>query len=117
MAIATGAAEKGVLMVYEKAFRPSEKWHQPWVDRCNTQVHGAFQELDKQCASRAGQWLIGNTLSQADITLACVGTFLTETMQLNEISAPYPALREHVKRCEALPVFMETHVPFFVPNS
>ncbi len=30
MAIAIGAAEKGVVMVYEKAFRPSEKRHQPW---------------------------------------------------------------------------------------
>jgi len=117
MAVASGAAEKGVLMVYEKAFRPAEKRHQPWVDRCNSQVHGALGELDKLCASRAGQWLIGNALSQADITLTCVCTFLNETMQLNEISAPYPALRQHVLRCESLPVFMETHVPFFVPNT
>ncbi|HVY22419.1 MAG TPA: glutathione S-transferase family protein [Steroidobacteraceae bacterium] len=118
MATATGAAEKGVLVVYEKAFRPPEKRHQTWVDRCNAQVHGALHELDKACAQRAAeQWLIGSAMSQADITVSCVFTFLNETMQLNEASAPYPALREHVKRCEALPVFRETHVPFFVPNS
>ena len=117
MATATGAAEKGVVMVYEKAFRPPEKRHQPWVDRCSTQVHGAFRELEKFCEQRAGQWLIGSAISQADITLSCVFTFLYETMQLNESSAPYPALLQHVKRCEALPVFEETHVPFFVPNS
>ena len=34
MAMATGAAEKGVLQVYERVFRPEEKRHQPWVDRC-----------------------------------------------------------------------------------
>ena len=34
MAMATGAAEKGVLQVYEGVFRPEEKRHQPWVDRC-----------------------------------------------------------------------------------
>ncbi len=34
MAMATGAAEKGVLQVYERVFRPEAKRHQPWVDRC-----------------------------------------------------------------------------------
>src|SRR5687768_12235354 len=29
MAMATGAAEKGVLQLYERAFRPEEKRHQP----------------------------------------------------------------------------------------
>ena len=34
MAMATGAAEKGVLQVYERVFRPEDKRHQPWLDRC-----------------------------------------------------------------------------------
>jgi len=117
MATATGAAEKGVLMVYEKAFRPPEKRHQPWLDRCNTQIHGAFSELEKVCEQRRGQWLIDGTLTQPDITVSCAFTFLNETMRLDEISASYPALREHVRRCEALAVFKDTYVPFFVPNS
>ncbi|HET9473193.1 MAG TPA: glutathione S-transferase family protein, partial [Steroidobacteraceae bacterium] len=41
MAMATGAAEKGVLQVYERAFRPEEKRHQPWVDRCRIQMSGS----------------------------------------------------------------------------
>src|SRR5882762_6483313 len=31
MAIAAGAAEKGVLQVYETVFRPEEKRHETWV--------------------------------------------------------------------------------------
>src|SRR5277367_2882914 len=34
MAIATGAAEKGVAQIYETVFRPAEKRHPPWTDRC-----------------------------------------------------------------------------------
>ena len=33
MAMATGAAEKGVMQVYEGVFRPESKRHQPWLDR------------------------------------------------------------------------------------
>jgi len=117
MVTATGAAEKGVSMVYERAFRPAEKRHQPWVDRCKTQVHGALQELEKICAARKGEWLIDDSVKQPDITLSCVLTFLKDTMQLNESNAPYPALWTHVQRCEALPAFKATYVPFFVPNS
>jgi len=117
MAIASGAAEKGVSLVYEKAFRPPEKRHQPWVDRCSSQVHGAFVELERLCAQRRGEWLIGNSLTQADITLTCVSVFLRDTMQLNESNAPYASLWAHVQRCELLAVFNETYVPFFVPSN
>src|SRR6185369_15243167 len=38
MAMATGAAEKGVLQIYERVFRPETKRHQPWLDRCRLQM-------------------------------------------------------------------------------
>jgi glutathione S-transferase len=117
MAIASGGAEKGVSMVYEKAFRPPEKRHQPWVDRCHSQVTGALVELEKICVLRPGQWLIADRIMQADITVACVFTFLKDTMQLNTDNAPYPALWALVQRCEALPEFKAAYMPFFVPNS
>jgi glutathione S-transferase len=117
MVTATGSAEKGVSIVYESAFRPLEKRHQPWVDRCRAQVHGGLQQLEKICEARNGQWLIGHSIMQPDITVACVATFLKDTMRLDPISAPYPALWAHVQRCEVLPEFKATYVPFFVPNS
>ncbi len=47
MSTATGAAEKGVLQIYESVFRPPEKRHQPWLDRCRTQVHAALEVLER----------------------------------------------------------------------
>ena len=105
MAIATGAAEKGVAQVYEIAFRPAEKRHQPWVERCHAQMHAALTELDRLCQARAEEWLIGNRIAQPDITAACVYTFLSEVPAVDLGTATYPRLSAIAARCEALPEF------------
>jgi glutathione S-transferase len=115
MAIATGAAEKGVLQVYETVFRPADKRHRPWTDRCNTQMHAALAELDRTAAARAGSWLVGDRMSQADITATCVYTFLVEA-PVTQCAAPsYPGLAAIAARCEALPEFRSVKVEFFPP--
>lgn len=114
MAFATGGAEKAVAQVYEGAWRPKEKWHQPWVDRCNTQMHGALGELEKACTS-ASPWLIGDRISQADITAVCAATFIADTAGFGAHS--YPALQALMERCEAMPEFQAVRVPFFTPRS
>src|SRR5450631_3333355 len=76
MAVATGAAEKGVTQVYETVFRPPEKRYRPWLERCNTQMHAALAELNRLSQARPGEWLIGNRMTQADITATCAYTFL-----------------------------------------
>jgi glutathione S-transferase len=114
MALATGAADKDIHIVIERAFRPEEKRHAPWTDRCRVQVNGALAELDRLCAA-AGErpWLLGDAMTQADITLACYTTYLRDAVPL-ELSA-YPSLQERVQRCEALPVFQQFNVPFYTP--
>ncbi|HWU67985.1 MAG TPA: glutathione S-transferase family protein [Stenotrophobium sp.] len=113
MAFAIGAAEKGVAQIYEGAWRPREKWHQPWVDRCNAQMHGALAELENAC-TQTRPWLLGEKISQADITLACVTTFLSDTVGFG--AHTYPALQTLVSRCEALPEFRAVRVPFYTPS-
>lgn len=117
MALAIGAAEKGRDMVYERVFRPAEKRHEPWLDRVRTQMHGALTELEKHIAMRGRQpWLVGERVSQADITTACVLTFLNESsVRLTQPSAPYPALCEFLERCEALPEFKATKIAWAAP--
>jgi glutathione S-transferase len=118
MAIAAGAAEKGVAIVYERAFRPAEKRHQAWVDRCSVQVHGAVQDLETIYAQHSkGAWFLGDTITQADITTCCVFTFLCDALPLTKEQAPYRALHALVERSEALPAFRSTRLAFFVPNS
>lgn len=115
MAIATGAAEKGVAIVYERAFRPEDKRHEPWLDRCRTQMNSAVHALDQACATRANsQWLMGEHLSQPDITLACVVTFLVDAAGLD--ASRFPAVQARVARYESLPVFQEIRLAFFTPK-
>lgn len=115
MALATGAADKGVAQLYEGAFRPAEKRHEPWVQRCRTQMLAALGELDRACAAMQTPWLLGMRLTQADVTLTAVSTFLHEALQLDP--AALPALARQTARGEALPAFGEFHQPFFVPRS
>jgi len=120
MAIASGAAEKGVLQIYETAFRPAEKRHLPWVERCHTQMHAALAELDRWCQSRAGEWLIGDRMTQADITATCVYTFLADAVAINRNGVLYPglaALAALAARCEALPEFGCVKAEWFAPGS
>ena len=114
ISIALGAAEKGVLQLYEVAFRPEEKRYEPWVERCRNQMHGALAELDRLAQSRGDAWLVGTRMSQADVTVACVFTFLCDAL-LSQSLMIYPGLAALAARCEALPEFRATRVPFHPP--
>jgi glutathione S-transferase len=118
MAMATGAAEKGVLQVYERVFRPEEKRHQPWIDRCRVQMSGSLAAIDRHLGERgASQWLVGKRITQADITVVCVFTFLSDALRVAADSVVFQSLATLAARCESMPVFQETRTPFFVPNS
>ena len=117
MAIASGAAEKGVAQVYEYVFRPEERRYEPWLERCRTQMQGALAELERVCQERGpGKWLVGDRLTQADITVTCIFTYLTDALALTPDRAPYPAIRALAARCEALPEFQATRLAFFAPT-
>jgi glutathione S-transferase len=116
MAVATGAAEKGVTQVYESVFRPPEKRYRPWVERCHTQMHAGLAELDRLSQARAGDWLIGNRLTQADITTACIYTYLSDALAINRGAVVYPGLNTIAARCEELPEFQSVKAAFFPPG-
>ena len=115
IATAIGGAEKGVMQVYETAFRPPEKRYRPWVERCHTQTHAALAELDRLCQVRGDEWLVGNRMTQADITAACVYTFLSDALGINREVVVYPALNALAVRCEALPEFLLCKADRFAP--
>src|SRR5690349_4969551 len=63
MALATGAAEKGVQQIYERVFRPEEKRHAPWVERCHVQMSATLGALDRAIGERGvSQWLVGKRM-------------------------------------------------------
>jgi glutathione S-transferase len=116
IATAIGGAEKGVTQLYETAFRPPEKRYRPWVERCHGQTHAALAELDRLCQLRGDEWLVGNRMTQADITVTCVYTFLSDALGLNRDSVVYPALAGLAARCEALPEFRSSKADWFAPG-
>lgn len=118
MAMATGAAEKGILQLYERVFRPEAKRHEPWLDRCRLQVTASLGEIDRYVGERGvSRWLIGDRMTQADITVVCAFTFLNDSLRVAADPVLFQSLATLAARCESLPAFQDTHVPFFVPNS
>jgi len=117
MTMAIGAAEKGRDQIYEHAFRPPDKRHAPWLERCRSQMHGGLAALERYCEARGRQpWLIGDKLSQADITVTCALTFLREALRPLDLSTPYPRLTALVDRCETGMAFKSAYLPFFAPG-
>src|ERR1700692_2275794 len=115
MSIAVGAAEKGVLQVYESVFRPEEKRHEPWVDRCRVQMHGALAELERLAAGRGDRWLVGERMTQADVTTSCVFTFLCDALG-GGTAGVYPGLAGLTERSERLPEFCASKMAFAAPS-
>jgi glutathione S-transferase len=118
MALATGAADKAAIQVYEVVFRPEDKRHAPWVARCRKQVEGALAELERVCTERAGHaWLVAERLSQADVTVTCAYTFLMAALDGVLERAAYPALSAAVERCEVLPEFRAVRAAWSPPSA
>ena len=113
MALATGAAEKAVQQVYEGFFRPPEKRHEPWLQRLREQMDGALRLLDRAAAAEGDNWLVDEGLTQADVTVTCVFTYIDEALKLDK--KLYSALRRHVARCEKMPAFKAAYAPFEMP--
>ena len=112
--LASGAADRGVAMVLERLFHAEAKRSQAFLDRGATQVEGALAALDAACAQRAGQWLVGESMTLADITVACYATYLQDAVPVE--LARWPALAAFVARCEALDVFRAHYAPFYLPQ-
>ena len=116
VALGMTAVDKGILPVYERIFRPVDKQHAPWVERCQRQAHAAFAELEPHCvALAANQWLIGPKPMQPDYTLACAVTYLSEAAGMD--LTRHPALWAHVQRVEALPEMRACYLPFYAPQA
>jgi glutathione S-transferase len=71
----------------------------------------ALTQRDRLCQICAGEWLISNRISQADITATCIYTFLRDALAING-----NALSAIAERCEALPEFRSVKADWFAPG-
>ena len=74
IAVELGIMDKLVAVLYERQFRPKEKWHQPWLEACETQIQDGFEWINNEMN---GSWLVGNRMTQADLSLAVFWDFAT----------------------------------------
>jgi len=94
--------EKAVQRHYERALRPAEKRHEPWVDRVMGQLSAGMSALDAELP-RSG-WISGE-LGVADISIACAFGFAEGVLGDLVETNGYPNLAAFSARAEALPAF------------
>jgi glutathione S-transferase len=68
--LADGILDAAVLLVYEKRFRPEEKWHAPWQQRQQAKIDRALEQLEKSPPAWSGSPDYGH------LTLACALGYL-----------------------------------------
>ena len=104
-ALATGLGDKAVSLVYERVLRKDAS--KIWVERCEAQIGGVLDVLEKERAAIASPYWFGGRIGHADIAVACMLRFTGEAHPALFGGARYPALAAHAARCEALPAFAE----------
>lgn len=102
--LALAASEKTVQIVYEHNLRPTERQHQPWLDRVQLQVVAAYRLLEDE-VRQADPWLFGDRPVQADITSAVAFRFSREMLPDVIIAEAHPALAALSSRAEATEAF------------
>ena len=112
-ALATGLADKGVSLLYERVLRKDAS--KIWVERCHAQIGGVLDVLEKERAAVATPFWFGERIGHADIAVACVLRFTGEAHPAL-FDARYPALKAHSAACEALPPFKEIVQPLAPPK-
>jgi len=111
-ALATGLGDKAVSLFYERRLHPETSV--AWIDRCRAQIGGVLARLEALRSERKKLYWLSDTLSHADIAVACALRFLVESSPGAFELASFPALASHAAHCEALPVFQKISQPFFV---
>jgi glutathione S-transferase len=87
------------------------------VERCHVQMSASLAALDRQVGERGvSQWLVGKRMTQADITAVCAFTFLNDALRVAADRVMYASLATLAARCESLPAFQDTRLPFSAPK-
>ena len=113
-ALASGLGDKGVSLLYERVLRKDAS--KIWVERCQAQIGGVLDVLEKERAAIASPYWFGARIGHADIAVACVLRFTGEAHPQLLDAARHPALAAHAAHCEALPPFQEIAQPLAPPS-
>jgi len=101
-AVGIGLAEKIHERGIEFARRTPGTQDPAWVARLERQIETALLWLEKRAHSR---WLVGDTMTRADLAVAVAATYVAEKLPELYDPARVPGLEAHRKKCESLPEF------------
>jgi glutathione S-transferase len=113
-ALATGIADKCVVLYYEYVLRKERDRSAVWVDRCTAQIRDTAALLERERGAQTSAYWLGERLGHADVAIACALRFLREAHPELAEAAIGPSLRALADRCEDLPVFREIQQPLTV---
>ena len=88
----------------ERALRPPEKRHQPWVQRITGQLLAAYAELEAVIKAKPIE-MSGGSVAQAGITAAVAWRFTQSVLSDHVPAADHPTLVAQSNAAEALPQF------------
>jgi glutathione S-transferase len=114
ISLATGLADKAVVLLYEHVLRTEERRSSVWVSRCQAQIRDTLAVLEAERKARPTPWLLGDRVSHADIGLACVLRFAAEAHPTLYRPADWPALAAHAARAEDLAEMRQICQPLLV---
>jgi glutathione S-transferase len=103
--LALAACEKSVQLVYERALRPPEKRHEPWVRRVTWQLLAAYGALEQELGRRPIE-VTPASIRQAGITVAVAWHFTQQVLAAAVPATDFPRLASLSAAAEALPVFI-----------
>lgn len=108
-ALAAGIADKAVTLLYASLdlMQPSATW----TNRCRSQINDTFALLEAERHSRSTPFWLGDSLSHADIALACAYRFTRDAHPGVFDLSRFPNLTAQAERCEALPEFQRVYLP------
>jgi len=100
--LADGVLDAALLLVYEKRFRPEDKWHAPWQQRQQAKIDRALDHLEPMPPA----W--GTSPDYGHLTLACALGYL-DFRHEGKWRAGRPKLIAWLDRfAKAVPAFEET---------
>jgi len=106
--IGAGAAEKSVSCYYEEgvnAKRPADKIYRPWVDKMYEQTKDGLEVVESMVK---GPWIMGNKITQADVSLVCFFDFIVKHRPETAPQLNCPALEKISKKANLMAEFSST---------
>jgi glutathione S-transferase len=105
VAVALGTCEKYVAAYYEQTKRPESHLWAPWLDRLEAQVQAGLHYLED---AMRGPYLLGNRMTQADVTAICAIDSIRFDMAHLAPEGSYPKLETLVASVANVQAFRET---------